>query len=97
MRVFNRRTVIEYGRTHAAAKGALYAWFAEALKASWKDPNDIKKAHPSASIINSERVVFNVKGNHYRIVVAIKYRYHAVYIRFIGTHAEYDRIDAATV
>jgi mRNA interferase HigB len=97
VRVFNRRTVVEYCRTNAAAKGALYAWFAEAQKANWNDPNDIKTAHPSASVINSERVVFNIKGNHYRIVVAIKYRYHAVYIRFIGTHAEYDRIDAATV
>jgi mRNA interferase HigB len=95
--VFNRRTVVEYGRSHASAKGALYAWFAEVQKANWKDPNDVKKAYPSASIVNSERVVFNVKGNHYRIVAAIKYEYYAVYIRFIGTHAEYDKINAATV
>ncbi len=89
--------MVEYGRSHASAQEALRAWFEEVEEAGWKHPNDVKRLYPSASIIDGERVVFNVKGNQYRVVVAIKYRYHAVYIRFIGTHAEYDKIDAATI
>ena len=89
--------MVEYGRSHAPAKEALYAWLEEAERANWKDPNEVKRRHSSASILSSERVVFNIKGNHYRIVVAIKYKYHAVYIRFIGSHAEYNKIDAATI
>jgi mRNA interferase HigB len=77
--------------------GQLLAWFAEVEKADWTGPNDVKARYPSASIINKERVVFNIKGNTYCIVVGIKYEFHAIYIRFIGTHAEYDKIDAATV
>jgi mRNA interferase HigB len=66
-------------------------------KALWVGPEDIKARYPSASIVGTDRVVFNIKGNRYRIVVAVKYRFHAVYIRFIGTHAEYERIDAGAV
>lgn len=82
---------------HADARQPLLAWFAETEKAFWAGPEDVKVRYPSASIVGAERVVFNVKGNRYRVVVAVKYPFHAVYIRFIGTHAEYERIDAATV
>ena len=97
MRVFNRSTVTAYGDAHADARGALLAWFDEVQHASWAGPNDIRQSYPSASIINDERVVFNIKGNKYRIVVSVKFQFFVVYIRFIGTHAEYDKIDAATV
>ena len=63
----------------------------------WTGPEDIKPRYPSASIVNKERIVFNIKGNRYRVVVAVKFEFHAAYIRFIGTHAEYDKIDVATV
>jgi len=97
VRVFNRSTVRAFADAHADAEQPLFAWFAEVRKASWKRPEDIKERFPSASIINRERVVFNIKGNHYRVIVAVKFQFHAVYIRFIGTHAEYDKIDAATI
>jgi mRNA interferase HigB len=63
----------------------------------WKTPQDIKSDYPSASILGDNRVVFNIKGNHYRLVVKINYAFSLVWIRFIGTHAAYDRIDATTI
>ena len=75
----------------------LKAWADEVRKASWKQPGDIKQMYRSASILKNRRVVFNVKGNDYRLVVSIAYRFQAVYIKFIGTHEQYDAIDAETV
>ena len=80
-----------------AARAQYDAWRALAEKAQWKRPEDIKKAHPKASILKGGRVVFNIKGNDYRLIVAVAYRFQAIYIKFVGTHAEYDRVDAATV
>jgi mRNA interferase HigB len=97
VRVFNRSTVKAFADSHADARQSLFAWFAEIEEASWNGPAEIKSRYPSASVLTSNRVVFNIKGNKYRVVVAIKYEFFAVYIRFIGTHAEYDEIDAATV
>lgn len=67
------------------------------IKAEWKGPNDIKEQYHSASIVGSGRVVFNIKGNKYRLIVAVKYAFKLVYIRFIGTHKQYDEVDARTV
>lgn len=97
MRVFNRATVRDFADAHTDARQPLFAWFSEVEKANWTGPEDIKQRYPSASIINKERIVFNIKGNTYRVVVAVKFEFHAVYIRFIGTHAAYDKIDAARV
>ncbi len=69
----------------------------EALAASWQTPQDIKNQYASTSFIGNNRVVFNIKGGNYRLVAAVAYRFQAVYIKFIGTHAEYDRIDATIV
>ena len=80
-----------------AARAQYDAWRAIAEKAQWKRPEDVKKAHPKASILKGGRVVFNIKGNDYRLVAALQYRAGAVAIRFFGTHSEYDRIDAETV
>jgi len=79
------------------ASGALKAWFAEAKAAKWTCPQDIKNRYANASFIANNRVVFNIKGNDYRLVVAIAYRMQYVYVKFIGTHAEYDKVDAAVV
>ncbi len=79
------------------AEQHLKAWTDEARKAVWTQPADIKEKYRSASILKNRRVVFNIKGNDYRLVVAIAYRFQAVYIKFIGSHADYDGIDAETV
>jgi mRNA interferase HigB len=97
VRVFNRSTVMAVANEHGDARQALFAWFAEVERANWSGPDDIKTLYPSASFLAGNRVVFNIKGNKYRVVVAVKYDFFAVYIRFIGTHAEYDKIDAATI
>ena len=75
----------------------LQAWYALASRAKWKSPADIKKAYRNASFIANERVVFNIKGNDYRLVLALSYKLQIVYVKFIGTHAKYDDIDAETV
>ncbi len=75
----------------------LRAWLFEAQKANWESPKDIKAQFGNASILKNRRVVFNVKGNDYRLVVALAYVYQAVYIKFIGTHEQYDAINALTV
>ena len=97
VRVFNRSTVRAFADTHADARQALFAWFAELERARWSGPDDIKTAFPSASFLAGKRIVLNVKGNKYRVVVAVKYEFFSVYIRFIGTHAEYDKINAAAI
>jgi mRNA interferase HigB len=75
----------------------LKCWFREASKARWRDPHEIKGRYPSASILPGGRVVFNIGGNKYRLVAAVRYDFGLVYVRFIGTHAEYDCIDAGSV
>jgi mRNA interferase HigB len=79
------------------AQQALSAWYADASKADWETPAAIKLRYASASILRNSRVVFNIAGNKYRLVVRINYPYRIVYVRFVGTHAAYDRIDAETV
>jgi mRNA interferase HigB len=75
----------------------LRAWLFEVQKANWKSPTDIKAQFGNASILKNRRVVFNIKGNDYRLVVAVAYVYQAVYIKFVGTHEQYDAINALTV
>ncbi len=76
---------------------ALKAWYAEATRASWTSPQDVKNQYRNASIVGNNRVVFNIKGNDYRLIVAVAYDFGALYIKFIGTHKQYDAVDAATV
>lgn len=85
-----------YGRRPDAAP-ALKAWTQEARSASWTSPQDIKQRYASASFLKGNRVVFNLKGNDYRLVVAVAYRFGIVCLKFIGTHSEYAAIDAQTV
>jgi len=79
------------------AKGHLEAWHAEALKTHWQTPQEVKAQYRSASILKNGRVVFNIGGNKYRLVVAIDYERQACYVKFVGTHRQYDAIDAETV
>lgn len=94
MRVISKRMLREFWEVHPDCSEQLKAWYNEAEKASWFSPDDIKKDYPSACILKSKRVIFNIKGNAYRLVVRINYNYGLVWIRFIGTQEEYDRIDA---
>jgi len=75
----------------------LRAWYTETKKAGWKGPQDIKSEYRTASILRNNRVVFNIKGNTYRLVVGVRYDFQLVYIRFLGTHAEYDKINAEEI
>ena len=79
---------------HLDCEQQLKSWFQEASTAEWKNPNQIKLDYPSASILNDNRIVFNIKGNNYRLIVKVTYEYQMIWIRFIGTHAEYDKINA---
>lgn len=79
------------------AEPALTAWHEEAKKAKWTTPADIKAQYASASIVANNRVVFNIKGNDYRLIVAVAYKMQYVFIKFVGTHKQYDAVDAATV
>jgi mRNA interferase HigB len=99
VRIIARRTLREFWESpgHQDSEQSLRAWFAEASKADWAVPADIKRQHRNASFVGSSRVVLNVGGNKYRLVVAIKYPSRILFIRFAGTHAQYDRIDAETV
>lgn len=97
MRVIAISTLREFWEKHPQAEIPLRSWFADASRADWKTPNDIKAAHRNASFVGSNRVVFNIKGNDYRLIVAVHYNREMMYIRFIGTHKEYDAIDAGKV
>lgn len=95
--VISRRTLVEFWEIHADAEQPLRAWFQEAKAATWDTPTDIKACYASASFLADNRVVFNIGGNKYRLVVWINYRGHRVFIKFVGTHAEYDEVDAETI
>jgi mRNA interferase HigB len=79
---------------HPDSEQQLKSWFQETSNGEWNSPNEIKIEYPSASILSNNRVVFNIKGNKYRLIVRINYDYKMAWIRFVGTHAEYDKIDA---
>ncbi len=99
MRIISRKTLREFWERPRCADSEqpLRAWFREATRADWKNPAEVKAAYRSASIVANNRVVFNIAGNKYRLVVKVNYAYRVLYIRFIGTHAEYDRIDVNKV
>lgn len=103
MRVIARSTLSGFVQNRVtrgqrnALKAQLDSWYAEAVKAKWKNSAELKAQFGSASILSSERVVFNIKGNDYRLVVSVNYDYEVVRIKWLGTHKEYDRIDAAEV
>ncbi|HEX7479405.1 MAG TPA: type II toxin-antitoxin system HigB family toxin [Polyangiales bacterium] len=97
MRIFNLGTLKTWREKYPQADQALRAWYKTVKKAEWSNSADVKKSYATASIVTSTRVVFNIHHNDYRIVVAIRYDKQRVFLRFFGTHKEYDEIDAATV
>jgi mRNA interferase HigB len=94
VRVIAKKILRDFWEVHEDAEEQLLSWYQEASKAIWRNPNELKKHYPSASILIDNRVVFNIKGNHYRLVAKINYHYQMIWIRFVGSHAEYDKIDA---
>lgn len=97
MHVISRKKLKDFWKKRPDTKGPLEAWYAEAKSANWSKPLDIKVYYASASILKNNRVVFNIAGNRYRLVVQINYQSEVVYIKFIGTHAEYDAINAEEI
>ena len=97
MRIVAKRTLRTYWEKERRAEQSLRSWHAVAAKADWSSPADVKAAYRTASIVGGDRVVFDIGGNRYRLVVRFDYEHRIGFVRFVGTHAEYDRIDAARV
>ena len=103
MRIIARKTLNRFvdslkgSKDQKSVKSALSAWFHEVLRADWKTPADVLRAYANASVVGPDRIVFDIKGNDYRLVVAINYRHQIVFIKWLGTHADYDNIDVKTV
>ena len=97
MRIIALSTIKEFWEKHPDSEEPLKAWYAVTRAADWKNPQEVKKAYGNSSILQDGRVVFNIEGNKYRMVAWINYPYRVLYVRFIGTHKEYDKIDAQTV
>jgi mRNA interferase HigB len=103
MRIIARRTLRDFvasrdgHKDQPALKAALEAWFAEVSKAAWASTADVKRLYATASIVSADRIVFNIKGNAYRLMVAVDFEKAIVWIKWIGTHRDYDRIDVKEV
>lgn len=97
MRIISRKILREFANQYPQAEPPLDAWYQYVNKAMWRTPADVKQSFRTADILPNNRVVFNISGNHYRLIVKIEYDPQIVYIRFIGTHTQYDRVDATTI
>ena len=97
MNIISKRTLVQFYEKHSQAKTPLEVWHQDAKKAEWKTPDDIKKTYANASFLEDNRVVFNIKGNDYRLVVHVDYLRKIVRVKFIGTHSEYDKINAKEI
>ncbi len=99
MRIIAFRTLREFWEKteYADSENSLRSWYHEAKNADWNNANELKEQYINASIVGEGKVVFNIKGNTYRLVVWIDYEYKVIFIRFIGTHKQYDKIDAKTI
>ena len=97
MRIIARSRLKRFWEKHDDTEQPLRTWYDLIKNANWQTPNDVKQLFNSADILPDNRVVFNIKGNNYRLIVKIKYEYKVLYIRFIGTHTEYNKIDAKKI
>jgi len=97
MHIISRQKLAQFWTVHSDAEDALKAWFKEADHAQWTTPVQITARYPTADLLPGNRIVFNIKGQHYRLVVKIHYNTGAIYIRFVGTHEEYNKINAETI
>jgi len=96
-RIFAKSTLRHFWEKHPDSELYLKTWFDTAMNANWKTPNDVKKSYANASILRDSRIVFNIKGNTYRMVVKFNFEQQLAFVRFIGLHSEYDKIDANTI
>jgi len=97
VRIIARRTLREFWELNEDAEEPLKAWYQEAARADWANPHQVKALYGNASVIGDSRIVFNIAGNKYRLIVKFNYPIRIGYIRFVGTHSEYDRIDAEEI
>jgi mRNA interferase HigB len=97
VRIISRKILREFWGKHPDAQQPLQAWYFDVKHSRWKSPADIKNIYRNASFLMDNRVVFNIKGNRYRVVAAVQYDFEIVYVRFVGTHKDYDKIDAAKI
>jgi mRNA interferase HigB len=97
MNVISKRTLILFYEKHPEAKTALEVWYADAKKSVWNTPDDIKKIYASASFLKDNRIVFNIKGNDFRLIVHIDYPRKIVRVKFIGTHSQYEKVNAEEI
>ncbi|MYE55187.1 MAG: type II toxin-antitoxin system HigB family toxin [Chloroflexi bacterium] len=97
MRIISKKPLREFWERHADVASTLNDWHKAVRQEEWDSPVELLANHPNARIIGNDRAVFNIRGNRYRLVVSVNYQYKIIYIRFIGTHAEYDRINAESV
>lgn len=97
MRVIAERSLRDYWESHPIARQALQAWVDHVRQVQWNTPNDLARDYGHDALLPDQRVVFKIKGNQFRLVVRINYRYQLIFIRFIGTHAEYNHIDVMKV
>ncbi len=97
MRIIALGALREFWQKHSDAEIPLRSWYSAASRADWRRPAEVKAAYRSVSFIANNRIVFNIKGNEYRLVVAVHYNRGMMYIRFVGTHGEYDKIDATNI
>ena len=97
MRIIAKRTLRQFWEANAGARTPLEDWYAQANDADWSTPAEVKAQFGDASILKGRRVVFNIGGNKYRLIVKMNYPYRVVYVRFVGAHAQYDAIDADTI
>ena len=97
MRAISKKPLREFWEKHNDAKAPLQAWYDDALRSEWRTPQDVKQRYGNASIIADNRLIFNIKGNDYRLVVKVHYDRGQIYIRFVGTHREYDVINAEII
>ncbi len=97
MHIISRPELIKFWKKHPDTETPLKLWFKKAKQANWGTINDLKKDFPTADYVGNNRVVFDIKGNRYRIIVLVFFKGQKMFIRFVGTHAEYDKIDAKTI
>lgn len=97
MRVISKKILREFWEKHNDCEQQLKSWYRETENATWQNINELKSDYPSASVLKNNRICFGIKGNKYRLIVRINYDYQMVWIRFVGTHGDYDKIDANTI
>lgn len=97
MRIIAKKTLVNFYQKHAAAKAGLSAWYGEVLEQNWDKPGDIVQFYATADVITGKRFIFNIKGNHYRLIVDVEFKLKIVFIVWVGTHAEYDKIKVEEV